>query len=211
MQQDLDDARDFARTMSDQALVEETSRSLDALSHAGWQAIHEEVSRRGLRVKPWRNASFILVTTMSRVSGYAVHQTVDLVAAEYVLALSFSPALGAGIADVLNGRSMTAQEELREARRVILLDLREQARHAGADAVLDVRFSYDDVPGPGKRLLMVSGVGTAVQMTRLPGAPIRDMAGDALPLARRSPADVAAHAANHHPLRLLGRTDSTHR
>ena len=211
MQQDLDQARDFARTMSDQELVEETSRSLDALSHAGWQAIHEEVSRRGLRVKPWRNESFILVTTVNRVSGYAVHQTVDVVAAEYVLALSFAPALGAGVTNVLNSRSMTAQEELREARRVILLELREQARHAGADAVLDVRFSYDQVPGPDKRLLMVAGAGTAVQMTRLPGAPIRDVAGDALPSTRRSPADLATRAEYHHAPRFSGITTSTHR
>jgi uncharacterized protein YbjQ (UPF0145 family) len=211
MQQDLDHARDFARTMSDQELVEETSRSLDALSHAGWQAIHEEVSRRGLRVKPWRNESFILVTTVNRVSGYAVHQTVDVVAAEYVLALSFVRDLGAGVTDVVDGRSTTAQEELREARRVILSELREQARIAGADAVIDVRFSYGEVPGPGKRLLMVAGVGTAVQMTRLPGAPIRDVAGDALPATRRSAADLATRAEYHHPPRFPGITDSKHR
>ena len=211
MQQALDHARDVARAMSDQELVDETPQSLDAMGPVPWQAIHEEASRRGLRVRPWPIASFILVTTVNSVSGYAVHQTLDVVAAEYVLAFSFSPDLGAGVTDVVNGRSMSAQEELREARRGILLALREQARQAGADAVLDVRFSYDEVPGPGKRSLMVSGVGTAVRLTRLPGAPIRDVAGDERPAVRHAPADVATDAASDQSPRVPNMTDSPHR
>jgi uncharacterized protein YbjQ (UPF0145 family) len=207
----LEQARAFARTMSDSELVEETSKSLDDLSHSGWQAIHEEVSRRGLRVRPWRNESFVLVTTVNKVSGHAVHQTMDVVAAEYVLALSFARDLGAGVTDVVDGRSTTAQEELRDARRVILKELKEQARQGKADAVIDVRFSYGEVPGPGKRLLMVAGVGTAVQLTRLPGAPIRDVAGDVLPVMKGKADDLPGRAAHHHPPRFPGITDSARR
>lgn len=150
MYESLDQARAFARTMSDAELVDETTRGIDDLSHAGWQAVHEEVSRRGLRVRPWRND------------------------------------------------------------RTILNELREQARHLGADAVIDVRFSYGEVPVSVKKLLMVAGVGTAVQLTRLPGAPIRDLAGETLPPApvRRTPADLPSRP---HTPRFPGITDSPRR
>ncbi len=211
MHPDLDQARAFARTLSEQELVEEASRSLDDLSHAGWQAVHEEVSRRGLRVRPWRNVNFVLVTTVNKVAGFGVHRTMDVVAAEYVLALNIARDLGTGVIDVVDGRSANAQQELREARRTILRELREEAREIGADAVIDLRLSYGEVPGSVKRLLMVTGVGTAVQLTRLPGAPIRDIAGDvvAATVERRTPADVPTTRPHPHAPRFPGITSHT--
>ncbi len=69
--------------MSDRELVDEVSRSLDDLSHAGWQAVHEEVRRRGLRVRPWRDEHVVLVTTANKVAGFGVHRTIagDVIAA----------------------------------------------------------------------------------------------------------------------------------
>jgi hypothetical protein len=79
MQQNLVGARAFTRTMSDRELVDETSTLLDDPSHFGWQAIHEAVSRGGLRVRPWP---------------------------------------------------------------ILVKELKGQARQGGADAVIDVRYSY---------------------------------------------------------------------
>ncbi len=73
--------------------------------------------------------------------------------------------LFAGIRDIVGGRSAAYERELREAKRLALEEMAEQARELGANAVVGVDLDFETITmGSGGGMLMVSASGTAVAL-----------------------------------------------
>ena len=108
--------------------------------------------------------SKIMLTTETSPQGVDIVERVEIITAETVLGMNIFRDLFAGIRDVVGGRSKATQKVLRDARKICLSELKEEALMLGADAVIGVDLDYSEISGGGKSgmiFLVVSG--TAVK------------------------------------------------
>ena len=68
---------------------------------------------------------------------------------------------GAGIRDIVGGRSGEYEQELAKARTIAMQEMQERAQAIGANAIIGIDLDYETV-GQGGSMLMVTASGTAV-------------------------------------------------
>ena len=103
----------------------------------------------------------IIITTTPGIEGRRVVRYAGLVTGEAILGANVFKDLFAGIRDIVGGRSATYERELRSAREIAVMELKQAAAELGANAVVGVDIDYETVGGSGS-MLMVSVSGTAV-------------------------------------------------
>jgi uncharacterized protein YbjQ (UPF0145 family) len=101
----------------------------------------------------------ILVTT--ETSGLPVKERKGVVAAECILGTNIFKDVLTDVRNIVGGRAGSAQNSLRQARLIALNELRHEAHELGANAVIAVTFSYNEIAEGGK-MFMVVATGTAV-------------------------------------------------
>ena len=106
----------------------------------------------------------MIVTTTPSVEGYKVAGYYGIVFGEVITGINFLRDFGAGIRNIVGGRSQGYEEELQQARTEALAELEQRAAALGAHAVIGVDVDYE-VLGQGN-MLMVSALGTAVTLTQ---------------------------------------------
>ncbi len=111
----------------------------------------------------------MIVTTTPSVEGYKVAGYYGIVFGEVITGINFLRDFGAGIRNIVGGRSQGYEEELQQARTEALAELEQRAAALGAHAVIGVDVDYE-VLGQGN-MLMVSASGTAVTLTQVLAAP----------------------------------------
>lgn len=104
----------------------------------------------------------MIVTTTNSVDGYRVSGYYGIVFGEVITGINFLRDLGAGIRNLVGGRSHGYEDELQQARTEALAELEQRAAALGAHAVVGVDVDYE-VLGQGN-MLMVSVSGTAVTL-----------------------------------------------
>ena len=102
------------------------------------------------------------VTTTNSVDGYRVSGYYGIVFGEVITGINFLRDLGAGIRNLVGGRSEGYEQELMQARTEALQELEQRAASLGAHAVIGVDMDYE-VLGQGN-MLMVTASGTAVTL-----------------------------------------------
>ncbi|HEY8201161.1 MAG TPA: heavy metal-binding domain-containing protein [Actinomycetota bacterium] len=104
----------------------------------------------------------IVVTTPS-LEGRTITGYKGIVTGEAILGANIFKDLFAGIRDLVGGRSAAYERELREAKRLAIEEMSQQAEALGANAVVGVDLDYETIGlGGGGGMLMVSASGTAV-------------------------------------------------
>ena len=107
----------------------------------------------------------MIVTTTNAVEGQPVQQYLGIVTGEAILGANIFRDFFAGIRDIVGGRSAAYEEELRKARDLAISEMAQQAREAGATAVIGVDLDYETIQvGSGGGMLMVTASGTAVRL-----------------------------------------------
>lgn len=107
----------------------------------------------------------MLIVTTPSVEGHSVVRYLGLVTGDAILGANIFRDLFAGIRDIVGGRSAAYERELREAKRIALDEMAEQARGLGANAVVGVDLDFETISmGSGGGMLMVSASGTAVAL-----------------------------------------------
>ena len=104
----------------------------------------------------------MIVTTTNSVDGYRVSGYYGIVFGEVITGINFRRDLGAGIRNLVGGRSEGYEQELMQARTEALQELEQRAASLGAHAVIGVDMDYE-VLGQGN-MLMVTASGTAVTL-----------------------------------------------
>lgn len=104
----------------------------------------------------------MIVTTTPSVEGYKVAGYYGIVFGEVITGINFLRDFGAGIRNIVGGRSQGYEEELQQARTEALAELEQRAAALGAHAVIGVDVDYE-VLGQGN-MLMVTTSGTAVTL-----------------------------------------------
>ena len=115
----------------------------------------------------------MIVTTTPTVEGYSVDGYLGIVSGEAVMGANMFKDMFAGIRDIVGGRSGAYEEELRKAKEIAILEMQDNARQLGANAVLGVDLDYETVGSNGS-MLMVSASGTAVRIGLSPQATMLD-------------------------------------
>lgn len=109
------------------------------------------------------------LTTTPTIEGKPILRYCGVVAGEAILGTNIFRDVMADIRDIVGGRSATYERALRDARKIALDELQQQARALGANAVVGIDLDYETV---GTGMLMVSASGTAVRVSGLdPAAP----------------------------------------
>lgn len=103
----------------------------------------------------------MIVTTTPSVDGYRVSGYYGIVFGEVITGINFLRDFGAGIRNIVGGRSEGYEQELLQARTEALAELEQRAAAMGAHAVVGVDIDYE-VLGSNNGMLMVTASGTAV-------------------------------------------------
>jgi uncharacterized protein YbjQ (UPF0145 family) len=103
----------------------------------------------------------MIVTTTPSVEGRTVREYLGVVAGEAILGANIFKDFGAGIRDVIGGRSAGYEKDLKKARETALSEMQQAAEALGANAVLGVDIDYETLKGS---MLMVTASGTAVKL-----------------------------------------------
>lgn len=111
-----------------------------------------------------RRLASIVLTTAYQVAGRTVAREVDIITAECVFGMNIFRDIFVGARDLFGGRSETTQKVLRDARKVVLEELRKEAFSIGADAVIAVDIDYQEMGSGGSTMLMIVASGTAVEL-----------------------------------------------
>ena len=105
----------------------------------------------------------MLIVTTTQIEGQPVRRYLGIVSGEAILGANIFRDFFAGIRDIVGGRSAAYEQELRKAKQIALDEMQEEARQAGANAIVGVDLDYETIQvGSGGGMLMVSASGTAV-------------------------------------------------
>ncbi|MEY8562452.1 heavy metal-binding domain-containing protein [Eggerthellaceae bacterium 3-80] len=102
----------------------------------------------------------MITTTTPTIEGYRITGYYGIVFGEVIAGVNFLRDFGAGIRNLVGGRSEGYEEELMQARTQAIAEMQQRAAAMGAHAVVGVDVDYE-VLGQGN-MLMVSASGTAV-------------------------------------------------
>ncbi|MEC4271803.1 heavy metal-binding domain-containing protein [Adlercreutzia sp. R25] len=102
----------------------------------------------------------MITTTTPTVEGYRITGYYGIVFGEVITGINFLRDFGAGIRNIVGGRSEGYEEELMQARTQAIAEMEQRAAALGAHAIVGVDVDYE-VLGQGN-MLMVSASGTAV-------------------------------------------------
>lgn len=105
----------------------------------------------------------MILTTTPTIEGRTIVEYKGVIFGEVIVGVNFLKDFAAGIRDLIGGRSNTYEQELVEARRIAMEELRARAVAIGADAVVGIDIDYE-VLGQGGSMLMVTASGTAVKL-----------------------------------------------
>ena len=103
----------------------------------------------------------MIITTTPTIEGRRIIEYKGVVTGEVISGINFLKDFGAGIRNLVGGRSAGYEEELIKARQAALKEMETRAAQMGADAVVGVDIDYE-VLGQGNDMLMVTASGTAV-------------------------------------------------
>jgi uncharacterized protein YbjQ (UPF0145 family) len=103
----------------------------------------------------------MVLTTTPTIEGQRAVKYLGLVSGDAILGANIFRDFFASIRDIVGGRSAGYEAELRKAKDIALAEMREQATHLGANAIVGIDIDYETI-GASSSMLMVSASGTAV-------------------------------------------------
>ena len=111
------------------------------------------------------SASEVLLTTEA-ISPFEIEKRFDVITAEIAFGMNIFKDVFAAFSDVFGGKNKSISNTLKDARLVVLDQLRVEARSLGANAVIAIDLDYSEISGNGKSMLFVVASGTAVRIKR---------------------------------------------
>ena len=89
-----------------------------------------------------------------------------LVTGESLIGANIYKDLFSGVRDVVGGRTSKYEEELKKARDIALKSMEEKAENLGANAIIGLKISYDNLGGTMGNTILVTAYGTAVKIVK---------------------------------------------
>ncbi len=106
----------------------------------------------------------MIITTTTHVEDKKVTSYEGIVFGEVITGINVFKDFGAGIRNIVGGRSKSYEDELTIARENALAEMESRASAKGANAIIGMKMDYE-VLGADNGMLMVTCSGTAVRLT----------------------------------------------
>lgn len=103
-----------------------------------------------------------LLITTETFPPYEISARLGVVVAERVAGINVLKEVAVGITDLVGGASGTLQNELSQARKEVIADLKRQAASMGAHGIIALGLNYTPFEAKNTMMLMVAGWATAV-------------------------------------------------
>ncbi len=104
-----------------------------------------------------------LLMTTTHTLPDKTYESLGLVSGEAIMGTNIVRDLFANITDVIGGRSATYEKGLREGKYIAMLEMEDEARKIGGNAVIGIDLDYQTV-GTNSSMLMVVAAGTAIRI-----------------------------------------------
>ena len=107
--------------------------------------------------------SHMIITTTAHIEGKKITAYQGIVFGEVITGINVFKDFGAGIRNIVGGRSKSYEDELTVARENALAEMQDRASAKGANAIVGMKMDYE-VLGADNGMLMVTCSGTAVKL-----------------------------------------------
>ena len=105
----------------------------------------------------------MIFTSSNKLETFKIIEYMGLVTGESLIGSNIYKDLFSGVRDVVGGRTSAYEEELQKAREIALKSVEEKAESLGANAIVGLKMSYDNLGGTMGNTILVSVYGTAVK------------------------------------------------
>ena len=103
----------------------------------------------------------VIITTTNKISCYSVLEYKGMVCANQVVGANIIADISASLTDFVGGNSGAYRNILDDLFSDVRKRMISKTELLGANAILGIRFSFNEISGKNKSMLMVSGYGTA--------------------------------------------------
>jgi uncharacterized protein YbjQ (UPF0145 family) len=105
----------------------------------------------------------MIFTSSNTLENKEVIEYKGLVTGESLIGSNIYKDLFSGVRDVVGGRTTQYEEELEKARNIAFSSMKEKAESLGANAIIGLKISYDNLGGTMGNTILVTAYGTAVR------------------------------------------------
>ena len=105
----------------------------------------------------------MILTSSNTLGSKEIIEYKGLVTGESLIGANIYKDLFSGVRDVVVGRTTQYEEELQKARNIALESMEKKAESLGANAIVGLKLSYDNLGGTMGNTILVTVYGTAVK------------------------------------------------
>ena len=105
----------------------------------------------------------MILTSANTLQNKSILEYKGLVTGESLIGSNIYKDLFSGVRDVVGGRTSQYEVEIKKARDISLHSMIEKAESLGANAIVGLKISYDNLGGTMGNTILVTAYGTAVK------------------------------------------------
>jgi uncharacterized protein YbjQ (UPF0145 family) len=105
----------------------------------------------------------MILTSSNTLENKEIIEYRGLVTGESLIGSNIYKDIFSGVRDVVGGRTTQYEEELEKARSIAFQSMEEKAESLGANAIIGLKISYDNLGGTMGNTILVTTYGTAVK------------------------------------------------
>lgn len=105
----------------------------------------------------------MILTSANTLESHEIIEYKGLVTGEALIGSNIYKDFFSGVRDVVAGRTSQYEVELQKARDVALNSMEEKAESLGANAIIGLKISYDNLGGTMGNTILVTAYGTAIK------------------------------------------------
>ena len=105
----------------------------------------------------------MILTSSNTLENKKIIEYKGLVTGESLIGANIYKDIFSGVRDVVGGRTTTYEEELDKARDIAFQTMEEKAESLGANAIIGLKISYNNLGGTMGNTILVTAYGTAVK------------------------------------------------
>ena len=105
----------------------------------------------------------MILTSSNTLQNKEIIDYKGLVTGESLIGSNIYKDIFSGVRDVVGGRTTQYELELEKARDIALKSMEEKAESLGANAIIGLKISYDNLGGTMGNTILVTAYGTAIK------------------------------------------------
>ena len=105
----------------------------------------------------------MILTSSNTIESKKIIDYKGLVTGESLIGANIYKDLFSGVRDVVGGRTSQYEEELKKARDIALTSMKEKAESLGANGIVGLKISYDNLGGTMGNTILGTAYGTAIE------------------------------------------------